>query len=141
MSRPGDTRGFTLIEVLTALALLGLSLFILLNAHLNAMTLQETIYQVATQRQLLESAVGMAEVEVLLGSMSGGDDFGERYPDFSWSFEATNMGDFEEVKYYQVVVHLYDDLAEEQLEPITFFYYNNNPEFDEGGLFSGSGAR
>ena len=141
MSRSPRNDGFTLVEVLTALAILGLSLFVLLNGHLNAMTLQETIYQVTTQRQLLEAAVGMAEVEVLLGSTSGGGDFGERYPDFSWSFEATNQSDYEEVKYYRVIVTLFDELSEEAPEPITFLYYNNNPDFDEGGMFSGSGTQ
>lgn len=132
--------GFSLVEILTALAILGLALFVLLNGHLTAMNLQDTIYQTTTQRQLLESAVGFAEVEVLLGAMSGGGDFGERYPGYSWSFEASNISQFEEVMYYQVTVTLFAEYTDVPPEPITFLYYNNNPDYDEGGIFSGTGG-
>lgn len=85
--------GFTLVEVLVALAILGSALFVLINSHYTALNLHLTTQEAVDERMLLESIVSRAEMGVAQEEMSGGGDFGARYPGFSWSYEATPSGD------------------------------------------------
>ncbi len=96
--------GFTLIEVMVALAILGLSALVLLDAHFNALRLHaDTRDQVLTQ-QFLEEAMGQAELQVMAGSLSGSGNFGNRYPDYSYSFAAQPAGTQQGLPLYEVVV-------------------------------------
>jgi prepilin-type N-terminal cleavage/methylation domain-containing protein len=80
--------GFTLVEVLVALAILGIALFVLLDAHYGALRLLSNARDQDTMRSLLERAVAEAEIEVLAGNLSGSGDFGNRYPQYRYSFDA-----------------------------------------------------
>lgn len=105
-SRPSKNQGFTLIEVLAALAILGTGLFILLDSHFAAMNLFDATRQTVILRQLVERAVGEAEIEVMSGNLTGGDDFGKRYPDFRFSFEATEPQPAVLPRFYEVRVNV-----------------------------------
>jgi prepilin-type N-terminal cleavage/methylation domain-containing protein len=94
--------GFTLLEVLAALAILGGAAFVLLNTHFTALRLEEVMTDEVTLRQLTEIAVAQAEVGVLSGMLSNGGDFGERYPDYSWSYDAVQAGLDEMILLYSV---------------------------------------
>lgn len=96
--------GFTLIEVMVALAILGMSALVLLDAHFNALRLHtDTRDQILTQ-QFLEEAMGQAELQVMAGSLSGSGSFGNRYPDYSYSFAAQPAGTQQGLPLYEVVV-------------------------------------
>ncbi len=86
--RRKSTAGFTLIEVLVALAILGTALFVLLDAHYSALALHNQVREEVTARQLMDYAVAQAEVELLQGRLAGEFEFGNRYPDYFWSYEA-----------------------------------------------------
>ncbi len=86
--RPGPAAGFTLLEVLAALAILGTALFVLLDAHFSALSLHDRVREEVTARQLMDYAVAQAEVELLQGRLAGDFEFGNRYPDYFWSYEA-----------------------------------------------------
>ena len=46
--------GFTLLEVLAALAILGGAVFVLMNAHFSALAMHDAMVEEVMQRQMLE---------------------------------------------------------------------------------------
>jgi len=116
-----DTHGFTLIEVLAALAILGTALFVLLTTHNAALSLHQDIDDAATWRHLTEAAVSMAEVEILTGNMEDGGEFGSRYPEFRWHYEAAPAGSDQTILLYQVQLTLRGPAEERQVQ---FFVYD-----------------
>ena len=88
-----DAAGFTLIEVMIAMAVLGSALFILLQTHHSALRNHIEMREEVLVRNLTALAVGIAEVEVSAGNLSDSDEFGDRYPDFKYSFDAQPVGE------------------------------------------------
>ena len=80
--------GFTLIEIMIALAILGSSLFILLDMHYNAVHIQDRLEFEVKIRNLLAQAAGIAEVEIAAGTLKDSQEFGDRYPGFRYTFDA-----------------------------------------------------
>ena len=80
--------GFTLIEIVAALALLGVSLFMLLQAHFASLNLFLDVEDQALIEVFVTQAVGIAEFEVLSGEESGEGDFGENFEGYSYSYVA-----------------------------------------------------
>lgn len=85
--------GFTLIEIMIALAILGTSLFILLDMHYNAVHVQNRLEKEVEVRNLLSLAVGMSEVEIAAGTLKDAQEFGDRYPGWRYTFDAQPVGD------------------------------------------------
>jgi len=104
--RPHRTRsaGFTLVEIMVALAIVGTALVVLLQAHYASQMLFDQAQQETLMQGFLEHAIGLAEAEVLAGRLSGSGDFGKRYPDYSYSFSAQQAGQSEMVPLYGVMV-------------------------------------
>jgi len=121
--------GFTLMEVLAALAILGAALAVLLSAHHQSLLLHQMVDDEVTMRLLLERSVAFAEVEVISGALSGGGDFGARYPGYEWSYEATPDED-ELVPLFAVDVAL---TGPSETREVTFLCFNTGPEDLEGG--------
>jgi prepilin-type N-terminal cleavage/methylation domain-containing protein len=113
--------GFTLIEVMVALAILSTALFVLLQAHYGSLRLYDDSRDQVTRRALLEWAVGKAELEVHGGTLSGSGEYSKRFPDTSYSFEATPIGDDSGVGLLDVVVRV--STAQEEQE-MSFFVYD-----------------
>ncbi len=119
-----NSAGFTLAEVLVALSILGTGLFVLVGAHQSAMRLQIDAEGAVEERQLLEGAVARAEVAVMTGTLSASGDFGGRYPDYTWAFDAQPAGADELSQLYQVTARLQTPDGEKSLD---FFVYNTGP--------------
>lgn len=96
--------GFTLVEVMVALAILGTALFVLLDAHYAAMNLYDSAKDSITEQNLMRQAVGMAESDVQAGNLSAGGDFGTRYPDYRYAYDATRVSEEPGVSLYDVSV-------------------------------------
>lgn len=95
--------GFTLIEILVALGILGVAMFILLDTHYSALRMQNATMDEIELRSLVELAVAEAELGVLTNELAGEGDFGERYPKYSYSYETELQGE-DNVPLYRVTV-------------------------------------
>jgi len=132
--RPRNNGGFTLIEIMVALTILGTAAFILMQGHLTALTLHASTVEEVTMRQLTEAASTQAEAETLIGNLGGGGDFGRRFPDYSWSYSAAKTGE-SEVLLYEVNLVVTGPFEERRL---SFFTYNigEEPQGESGtGMF------
>lgn len=115
------TSGFTLIEVMAALAILGASLFVLLDAHYSALKLHQVTAEEAFLRERIEGVAATAELNIYEEKLSESGDFGMRYPDFGWSYDASLVGEDNEVPLYRVNVTVNGPNEEKSL---TFYVYN-----------------
>ncbi len=129
MNRHGrSTAGFTLMEIMAALAILGMSLFILLQSHYSALAVYETTSHEVRMRGLLERAMGMAETQVMAGELSGQGDFGAQYSEeFTWSYEAVHAGEDDLVQLYEVNV-VVNVPVEDEPRLMSFLLYNPGSE-------------
>lgn len=89
--RTANNDGFTLIEIVVALAILGTALVILLECQYGAMRLYDDARYELEMDKFLQLAVGIAETEVLSGNRSGGDKFSRRYKDYTYKFSASDV--------------------------------------------------
>lgn len=122
------TGGFTLAEVLVALVILGGGMIVLVNAYHSALRLHMYTADEVDERMLLESAVGRAEMAIAAEELSGGGDFGPRYPDYRWSFEAEERQNVEspylaDTQFYSVSATLYVPGGTER--SVTFYTFSN----------------
>ena len=115
--------GFTLIEVLVALSLFGLTAVVLLDAHYGAMRLFTDTRDEVLMQGFLERALGQAEVEVMTGALNGAGTFGKRYPDYSYTYTAQLMG-VESIPLYTVTVSVTG--PEGDAKTMTELVYNTN---------------
>jgi prepilin-type N-terminal cleavage/methylation domain-containing protein len=125
--------GFTLLEIVVALAVIGGVMFILLETHFRALRLYESARDEVTIRNFLSQAMGRAETEVLAGNLAGDGTFGKRYPDYSYTFEAQQMGEGY-VLLYDVLVTV--KTPQEQKHEIVFMVYD--PRSTGGAATSGT---
>ncbi|MCC6154361.1 MAG: prepilin-type N-terminal cleavage/methylation domain-containing protein [Candidatus Hydrogenedentes bacterium] len=149
--------GFTLIEVMIALAILGTSLFVLLDMHYNAVQVQTRLDNEVRVRNLLSLASGISEVEVAAGNLSGSEEFGDRYPGWGYSFDAEEFDSSSSSSsssntvspafpgLYYVVVKVHDaDKVEYNLEYYTVVRTQvtaqGNPDDDDDTGGTGSGG-
>lgn len=128
--------GFTLMEILTALAILGGSAFILFNVHFNAMKLHQITINQTDENQLLYATCSRAEVGVLTGTLEGSGDFGTTYEGYSWSYVATAIGSDPSIPLYSVNVTLYT--PENENKNLTFLCYDLSVENQTNNLTGGS---
>jgi len=90
MMQRSDSKGFTLIEVMVALAILSGAVFMLIgsfNFHLGASE--------RSRAEVLSTVLGMEKIEEmrLAGGASGLEGgFGEAYPEFSWTLLEEDSG-------------------------------------------------
>ena len=132
----GRRHGFTLVEVLAALSILGLALFVLLDAHYTSLKLHDQMTEEVVLRQLTETVVAKAEVGVLTEELSDAGDFGMRYPDYSWSYDAAQAGNDELILLYLVTATITGPSEDRTLE---FYVYNTG--LVEEAPSGGSGSR
>lgn len=135
LMRPHGRGGFTLVEVLAAVAILGGAVFILLNTHYSALRLYEEMHDGVVERQLMEKVVGEAEFGVLSGEVTGSGEFEGRFAGYGWNYQATPTGGTEDspIPFYQVEANLRTPDGEG--ETLTFYVFHiSSTEVLEGNL-------
>ncbi len=98
MSKPSPKHsraGFTLLEVVIALAILGTGMVMLLESHFGTLSLFSDAQDAATLEILSKQGTALAEVEILTGETSGDGDFGEAYPGYSYEYMTEVIDEFE----------------------------------------------
>lgn len=96
--------GFTLMEIMAAVAILGTGLLVLLDSHYAALRLFNDTREAVLMQGFLERTLGQAEVEVMTNKLEGSGDFGKRYPDYSFSFTAQPLQEEDETPLFLVLV-------------------------------------
>ena len=113
--RLGDQRGVTLLEVMVALGIAAVVLVAVYRLQMQSIAM-ERIAQFHTQAPLLAQQL-VAEVELQLADLPAADsgDFGDDFPDYTWSLEATDVNEFSDpegrtlLKQIDLKVHLNRD--------------------------------
>lgn len=119
-ARRGES-GFSLIEIMAALAIVGGSLYILLGSQLTAMWLFASADEAVMRRSLLELAVGRSEVEIYAGNLTGDEEFGPRYEGYRYAWDA-QLGADDQIALYTVNVTITG--PEEFTEGIVYMFYD-----------------
>ena len=120
MKTTSSKEGFTLIEIMVAIAIIGTSLMILLDAHYNAMILFANARDEALMQGFLERVLGQAEVDLLAGNLEGSGDFGERYPGYSFSYTAQPVDKEQTVPLFEIVVNVQGPDEDRSMNLIVF---------------------
>ncbi|MFQ5544256.1 MAG: type II secretion system protein [Nitrospiria bacterium] len=119
--RNSGERGFTLLEIMVALALLSISLVILLGLRNRDVALSERARQIteatilARQRITAVSVAGFPD----LGKSDG--DFGEDFPRYRWAQEIKQTF-FEEVRELILSVRWKEGKREEEIQFTTYLF-------------------
>jgi len=123
MPRPDASRGFTLLEVLVAVAVLGVGLVSLLGLHVRNIDLIARDQRVTEATMLARGLMAEVDAEPFPGlGLTEGDfeiDYPERYPDLRWEREVltTPVPDVREVR-----VRVFRG-EEESGDDVTLTYY------------------
>ena len=113
--------GFTLIEVVVALAILGTGMVILLESQYASLMLFDSAQEKATMSIFLESVIGEAERDVLAGNTEGQGDFGGRFPDYSYTFKANQPDADNAPGLYEVVVEVLGPVDSREMKFLTYY--------------------
>lgn len=100
----GACRGFTFLELLVALAILGASFAVLLSAHTSAARQEAQARRLMTATLLAREVLAETEVEGFpeLGEEQG--DFGAVFPDYSWARRVEST-EFDRVRLVRIQVY------------------------------------
>jgi prepilin-type N-terminal cleavage/methylation domain-containing protein len=115
------TEGFTLIEVMAALAVLAGSIFVLLACHSSNLDIAIATTEVVAQRGLIEEAIARSEIAIYAGELTGEEEFGPRFEGYSYSYaaELTN----EEIALYTITLTFNEPNAGDPLV-LTYLFYD-----------------
>lgn len=120
LTRTDPEAGFTLMEIVIAVAILGAALFVLTQAHHNALRGHTQMRDEVFMQNLLERAMGIAETEVLEGNDSGKGDFGDRYEGYEYSFDTDLVNDSEFPGLYELTVEVAGPEETREIRIFTF---------------------
>lgn len=87
--------GFTLLEVMIALSILGSAMFLLMESQYGSLVLFSETQDAALMEILAQQGTSLAETEILAGEESGSGDFGEAYLGFTYDYTAVLIDEVE----------------------------------------------
>ncbi len=117
--------GFTLLEVLVALAVMGASFTVLLAAHTSAARQEARARRLITATLLARQVLTDTEVQGYpeLGGDSG--DFGEEFPEYAWERETTTT-EFDRVREVHIRV-TWPEQGERTGTELVYYAIGENP--------------
>jgi general secretion pathway protein I len=122
------SRGFTLLEVMLAVAIVGTALFGIAMAIGRCMDAAKATGDYTTAHDLIEDKVQefLNETNFVMGTTSG--DFGEAFPAYAWSREVTQDDSQLPGLYRQTIAVSWRDRGHERGVEVTSMLYNPNAE-------------
>lgn len=116
-------KGFTLIEILIALAILSIAGITLVEANIGSMHLWNRYRETVIARQLLEQKMAEAEVEAISGNKSDSGEFENDYAGYKWSIESnTPESPLNEQSLYELVCTITAPTGREYT--LTYIFYD-----------------
>lgn len=106
MSRHRPNAGFTLIEIMVALAILGASLMMLLDTHYSATRLLAEAQDEVLMQTFLQSTLSKAEIDLHAGLESDAGVFGDLYLGYTYSWTAQPYGPVEGLPLMEVIAQV-----------------------------------
>jgi general secretion pathway protein I len=107
--------GFTLMEIIIALAILGISLFVLLETQYSSLSLFSGSQEVTISNMLMDQAIAQAELDILIGEETGNGDFGDEFPGYSFEYESKLVDENELPGLLEIKLTLYQPGFEEEV--------------------------
>jgi general secretion pathway protein I len=101
--RQGRTKGFTLMEVMIAMAILAIALTAVYRSQSQSVAMSTNARFLTTASLLAQAKMAEADALSPRDVMAGQGDFGENYPDYEWRLE-TEDHEMGYVKKIHVVV-------------------------------------
>lgn len=99
-----STDGFTLMEVVVAMAILSVSAVLLLESHYASLELTADAQVIARENRLLEAAASFAQIQTIAGEKRGDGDFGDLNPGYSYTFSSDEVDHDDRSGLYRVDV-------------------------------------
>ena len=91
LERPNElSSGFTLLEVLVAVAILAIAMVAILKANVQNLDALTTSRETTTASLLASSKLAEVEAAGVANWVESQGDFGEDYPDYSWQVETSS---------------------------------------------------
>ncbi len=103
LRRGAGSRGFTFLELLVALAILGSAFTVLLSAHTSAARQEARARRLMTATLLAREVLTETEVEGFPELGEDGGDFGEDFPDYAWERQVATT-EFDRVRLVRIAV-------------------------------------
>jgi prepilin-type N-terminal cleavage/methylation domain-containing protein len=122
LNRKGKDHGFTLLEIVICLGLLGLVLVAVFHLQTQNLDLQYEAQFMTTATCLLQERLSQIQALEMIEAGTNSGDFGEDYPDYTYRQEVSEVPDTETLYKVRVTVVLERDKAHRDLWLETYLY-------------------
>jgi prepilin-type N-terminal cleavage/methylation domain-containing protein len=122
LNRKGKDQGFTLLEIIICLGLIALVLVAVFHLEAQNLDLQSEAQFMTTANCLLQDRLSQIEALETIEEGKTTGDFGEDYPDYTYTQEVTEVPDTETLYKVKVAVILERDKDRKDLWLETYLY-------------------
>jgi prepilin-type N-terminal cleavage/methylation domain-containing protein len=122
LNRKGKDQGFTLLEIIICLGLIALVLVAVFHLEAQNLDLQSEAQFMTTANCLLQDRLSQIEAFETIEEGKTTGDFGEDYPDYTYTQEVTEVPDTETLYKVKVAVILERDKDRKDLWLETYLY-------------------
>jgi prepilin-type N-terminal cleavage/methylation domain-containing protein len=122
LNRKGKDHGFTLLEIVICLGLIALVLVAVFHLQAQNLDLQSEAQFMTTATCLLQDRLSQIEAFERIEDGTTSGDFGQDYPDYTYTQEVSEVPDTETLYKVRVAVILERDKARKDLWLETYLY-------------------
>lgn len=122
MNSKGNDRGFTLLEIIICLGLMALVLVAVFHLQAQNLDLQSEAQFMTTATSLLQERLSRIQAQEKIDEGTKSGDFGQDFPDYTYTQEVTEVPDTETLYRVKVSVILEREKARRDLWLQTYLY-------------------